>query len=247
MKIEQLCDEYNYTVKDLAMWLGVHPQIIATWEHEIPPLKDFLRLAECFNGLLPLDLLDKGETIPEFKLGMAGSVSYGQVVTKVLQFAGDRTDNGIIEDSYHHVRIAYTDKMFLDAIAMAFRLTDLYSRFALTLEDGEWKELSSIREYLEDTDFSSVEMLREIFSPYTGVLQNAEVRDAAERLDALEEKYVQGGRKNLAKRMGVAIVDIYRLAGSAAAAPDRQWILCERIFMELLYCMGQVVGELAPI
>lgn len=247
MKIGQLCDEYHYTVRDLAGWLGVHQQIIATWEHEVPPLKDFLRLAECFNGLFPLDLLDEGETIPEFKLGMTGSVSYGQVVTKVLQFADDRIDNGIIEDSYHHVRIAHTDGMLSDAIVMAFRLTDLYSRFAFTLEDEEWRELSSIREYLEDSNFSSVEMLREIFSPYTGVLQNAEVRDAAELLDALEEKYTPGGRKNLAKRMGVAIIDIYRLAGSAAAAPDRQWILCERIFMELLYCIGQIVDEPAPM
>ena len=41
MKIGQLCDEYHYTVRDLAVWLGVHQQIIATWEHEVPPLKDF--------------------------------------------------------------------------------------------------------------------------------------------------------------------------------------------------------------
>lgn len=130
---------------------------------------------------------------------------------------------------------------------LRLRLTDLYSRFAVSLEDNEWKEFLCISDFLEDTDTGVEEMLRDIFSPYTGVLQNTEVRNAAECLDLLEIKYTSGVGKNLANRMGITLIDIYRLAGSAAAAPNRQWILCERIFMELLHYMGQIVDESAPI
>lgn len=247
MRLRQLCEEYHYTEEYLAQVLNVDLQIIKGWERELPPLKDFLRLAECFFGLAPLDLLDDGEAIPEFKLGMAGSVSYGQVVTKVLQFLRDRADGGVIEDRYHHVWIVCTDEMFSDVLSMAFRLTDLYSRFAVSLEDNEWKEFLGISDVLEDTDTGAEEMLRDVFSPYTGVLQNTEVRNAAECLDILEKKYTSGVGKNLANRMGITLIDMYRLAGSAAAAPDRQWILCERIFMELLHYMGQIVDESAAI
>ena len=95
---------------------------------EFPPnTKAILKLAKYFE-VLPHNLLEDGEKMPEFPIGQSGSIDFASIKKEVLISINILSSQNVIHDIYRHTFVKYNDSMLEDLLIF---IADYYFLFIL--------------------------------------------------------------------------------------------------------------------
>lgn len=203
---------------------------------EFPPnTKAILKLAKYFE-VLPHNLLEDGEKMPEFPIGQSDSIDFASIKKEVLISINILSSQNVIHDIYRHTFVKYNDSMLEDLLNISLEITNIYCRLLFPLHSKELPNLSCYR--INYSCFNYAMQLKfiahSLFNADSGLFNNHEINNLAKKIHITCNK----DSLNLIYTIEASLINIFHSYEPDTTSPLHQAIICEHILLQLLNHVG---------